>query len=348
MIKEIKSMILNIKTYPVLKWTLISNIILYAIVIGCVAWQSYKTRLLVEETIVANQHIIETISIESDGKQFIVKTKEVLKPLADAQKYEYKKFLEKYFEHQSYYLNFWLSILAIALGIFAIIVPICFVKFSEDKRKELNTLIKDCRQQKKQTEVNLKQIKEQLERTENLAKEVKANSITMQVAFYIAAKDYERAIKLLNISINIMPTVENLSYRAIVFAKQNNYQDAINDLERSLNIERKAETLTSLGCYYATINDYQKAKEYILESVGKDQQIAVNYYNLTEVNIMLGDISKAIEVLKEFIYREKTPYIFEDDKKKWIDKLKSLQQDEDTTQLLKTIDEKLQIRTREK
>ena len=347
--KNLKLVLRNIKAYPILKYAVCTYGLLCITMISLTIWQYYSVRTLVEDNIAANKHFIETLTIVNDDttQSYHVATNDIIKHIDDKQKYEYKQFLEKYFEHQSYYLNFWLSMLAIVIGIFAIIIPICFVKFSDDKKKELDRIIRDCRKQKEQTTVNIVEMQKQLEQVECLAKEVKANSMLTWVSADIHLKDYDKALNIINSSIAIMETTQNLSLRANVYFKQKDYKNSIKDLEKCLNFDRDATTLSNLGCNYAIIGEYAKAKDYVLESVDKDKTIVGNYYNLTEIYIMLGDIYEALEALKEFICRENDPYIFEDDKEKWITKIKSLQQNEATLLLLKTIDEKLTIKHRQ-
>lgn len=348
MIKNLRAMILNVKTYPVLQWAILANTIVYVIIVGCFIWQNITTRNLVEETIISNQRIMETISIVSDktGQHFSIATNNIIKPLEDTQKYEYKKFLEKYLERQSYYLNFWLSMLAIVLGIFAVIVPICFVKFAEDKKKELDLLIRGCKKQKAKTEVNVKQMEDKLTKVEEMTKEVKANTMISWLPFDVMNGKLDDALATVNESINIVKTAENLSARSSIYFKKNDYKNAIKDLEDCMKIKRNARILGVLGVYYIYINDYENSKKYILESMSLNPQNINNYYNLAETYIMLGDYTKAIEVLKEFIVKERYPYIYDDDKLKWVQHIQTSPKNEETVQLIKMINEKLHIRLR--
>lgn len=347
--KNLQLVLRNIKAYPILKYAVCTYGLLCITMISLTIWQYYSVRTLVEDNIVANKHFIETLTIVNDdtNQSYHVATNDIIKSIDDKQKYEYKQFLEKYFEHQSYYLNFWLSMLAIVIGIFAIIIPICFVKFSDDKRKELDRIIRDCRKQKEQTTVNIAEMQKQLEQVERLAKEVKANSMLTWVSADIYLKNYDKALNTINSSIEIMKTIQNLTLRAQVYSEQKDYINALKDLKECLKFGKTANMLYNLECCYASMGEYEKAKEYALESIDKDKKIIGNYYNLTEIYIMLGDIYEALEALKEFICRENDPYIFEDDKEKWITKIKSLQQNEATLLLLKTINEKLTIKPRQ-
>lgn len=343
MIKNLKLVLRNIKVYPILKYAVITYGILCAIVVILTVWQYLSIRTLVEESIIANKNFIETLTIVNDttNQSYHIATNRIVKPIDDMQKYEYKQFLEKYFEHQSYYLNFWLSMLAIIIGIFAIIVPICFVKFFEDKKREIDKIITECKNQKEQTSVNVDEMKKQLQKVENLAKEVKANSmlsgISISIAHDISSKNYDKAISTINSSIEIMKTIQNLSLRAEVYLKKKEYKKAINDLEECLKIKREAGVLANLGCAYIGIKNYQNAKRCILESINLDEKIYVNYYNLTEMCIMLGDIDNAINALRDYLCKVNKPYITYDDKEMWIKKVKALPQNEKTKLLINMI-----------
>lgn len=352
MMKNLKLVLRNIKVYPILKYAVITYGILCTTMVALTIWQYLSIRTLVEESIIANKNFIETLTIVNDAtnQSYHIATNNVVKPIDDMQKYEYKQFLEKYFEHQSYYLNFWLSMLAIMIGIFAIIVPICFVKFFEDKKREIDKIITECKSQKEQTSVNVDEMKKQLQEVENLAKEVKANSmlsgISINIAHDISNKNYDKAISTINSSIEITKTVQNLSLRAEVYSNKKEYEKAICDLKECLKIKKDAGILANLGCIYANMKDYQNAKKYILESIGLDEKIYVNYYNLTEVCIMLGDIDNAINALSDYLCRINKPYIYSDDKKKWLDEINRISQNEKTLLLINMINNNLILRDR--
>lgn len=352
MMKNLKLVLRNIKVYPILKYAVITYGILCTTMVALTIWQYLSIRTLVEESIIANKNFIETLTIVNDAtnQSYHIATNNVVKPIDDMQKYEYKQFLEKYFEHQSYYLNFWLSMLAIMVGIFAIIVPICFVKFFEDKKREIDKIIAECKTQKEQTSVNVDEMRKQLQEVENLAKEVKANSmlsgISINIAHDISSKNYDKAIGTISSSIEIMKTIQNLSLRAEVYLKKEEYKKAINDLEECLKIKRDAGVLANLGCAYIGIKDYQNAKKCILESISLDEKIYVNYYNLAELCIMLGDIDNAINALRDYRCRVNKPYITLADKEIWIKQIEALPQNEKTLLLIDMINNRLTSKDR--
>lgn len=344
--KNLKLVLRNIKAYPLLKYGILTHLVLCIITISGILYYNFHTTKLLQETLTENQKIIESISIVNEGtkQQYFVIKSGIIKSLAEKQKQEYEQFLEKYFEHQSFYLNFWLSLLAIVLGMFAIIIPICFTKFLEDKRKDMDKIIRDCQYQKRQTEVNLKEMNEKLKQVESLTKEVQANSMLTEANQYDYVGDIDKAITVAGNSIAIKKTVANLSLRALFYIRQRKIIPAINDLEESIKIEKTSNALTNLGYAYMEIGQVNKAIDYIKGSIMIDSEISINYYNLTEGYIRLKDPLSALNYLKEFIKKAGVPFINDGDKENWKQWISEMPQDDNTKEMLKIID-KLQVRT---
>lgn len=67
-------------------------------------------------------------------------------------------FMEHYYSIQSNWLNIWLATLAIIMAVLGIIIPICFVKFLENKEKEMDRIINDANEQVKQAKAEVENI----------------------------------------------------------------------------------------------------------------------------------------------------------------------------------------------
>ena len=330
--KNLKLVLRNIKAYPLLRYGISTYLFLSILTISGLLYHDFYVGNLLKETLMENQKLIESISVinEKTNQHYFVAKSDLIKPLSEKQKQEYEQFLEKYFEHQSFYLNFWLSLLAIVLGVFSIIIPICFTKFLEDKRKDINRAIEECNKNEQQCQ------KQRLE-VADLAKEVKANSMLYDARQYAIIKDMDKAFSLVNDSISIKKTSSNLSFRAHFYLHQKNFRAAINDLEESLKIDEINDTLINLSSAYMEIGNIQKAMSYIEASIKKDPNLFINYYNLTEGYIRLRDSQQALISLREFVKRNKNPFINIIDKDNWKKWISEMPQDNNTKELLKII-----------
>lgn len=70
-------------------------------------------------------------------------------------------FMAQYYSIQSNWLNIWLATLAIIMAVLGIIIPICFVKFLENKEKEMDRIINDANEQVKQARAEVENINKQ-------------------------------------------------------------------------------------------------------------------------------------------------------------------------------------------
>ena len=94
--KNLKLVIRNIKTYPILKYAVFTYSLLCFMIIGLNIWHYFSVRLLVEENIIANKNFIETLTIVNDttNQSYHIATSDIIKPIDKQQQYEYKQFLE--------------------------------------------------------------------------------------------------------------------------------------------------------------------------------------------------------------------------------------------------------------
>ena len=109
------------------------------IVLGINFFITYKFNSKVFEVLEAsiqnNNDIISQITV--DKKKRVVITPALVQQIKNFQSVKNDDFMRSYYETQSNWLNMWLTILTIVLGILAVVLPVCFMKFYEDKKKDI-------------------------------------------------------------------------------------------------------------------------------------------------------------------------------------------------------------------
>ena len=119
--------------------SIISFFIIVLIMVGFIVSYHVSIENIFEKSINYNTQLIKGLSIVNtkSKKYVIISQNDTLKNFDKAQTSQYKSFLEKYLEIQANWLNAWLTILAIILGLLGIAIPICFTKFYENKKIEI-------------------------------------------------------------------------------------------------------------------------------------------------------------------------------------------------------------------
>lgn len=117
----------------------ISFILIVSIMVGLIISYHISIKNTFEMSISYNTDLIKNLSIikTKSNKYTIITQDNLQKNIKDAQILNYKNFLEKYLEIQANWLNAWLTILAIIFGLLGIAIPICFTKFYENKKIEI-------------------------------------------------------------------------------------------------------------------------------------------------------------------------------------------------------------------
>lgn len=309
----------NVKASSLLKWAIPTYCILCLFVLVLFVAQYRYVRNSIDSLMNSNRETIENLTIVSDKdtKNYKLITSDAQNTVSVAQREHYQEFLEKYLEHQSYFLNFWLAALAIVLGIFAIIVPICFMKLLENKRRDLDLMIESCQKQKEQTNINLEEMQKQLKEVADMALEVKANSMLTWVNFALENGDADKVIPTINESISIKPTSENLFARAYYYNSKKDFNKARIDWEECLKMNKSPAALGNLGITYLELGMVEEAINCFKEVQNLIPNETGTYYNLTEAYLKKHEFETSKQYLLDFIRLENIPYIFDDDKIKW-------------------------------
>lgn len=119
--------------------SIISFLVIVSIMIALIFSYHVAIEKTFEKSISYNTNAIQNLSKikTKSGKYTIILEDSLLQNIKKVQVINYKNFLEKYLEIQANWLNAWLTILAIILGILGIVIPICFAKFYENKKVEI-------------------------------------------------------------------------------------------------------------------------------------------------------------------------------------------------------------------
>lgn len=111
---------------------IIAFIIISNIVVNAYFCTSLKK--IQSENLTHIEQIIQNIEIKDSKKNnFTLSFKN--EDLSNINEKTYADFLIQYNQNQSNWLNFWLTILSITFAFLALIVPICFMKLYQDKKK---------------------------------------------------------------------------------------------------------------------------------------------------------------------------------------------------------------------
>lgn len=192
-------------------------------------------------------------------------------------------FMKQYYLIQSDWLNKWLTTLAIIMAMMGIIIPICFVKFLENKEKEMNRIIQEAKEQKNKTKANVREMATQLKKVTEKSNQMTAEleEVKIYVCQVKASSMYAEAMNLL----------------------QNDKDDEAKELIKkayTLN-EKDDKILEALAMkVYLSEKKYDNALKYIEDAIqikneyGYYYDRAVLYYEMHEYDKALADINFAI------------------------------------------------------
>lgn len=193
----------------------------------------------------------------------------------------YNDFIKNYYAVQANWLNTWLTALAIIMAILGIMIPICFIKFLENKEKEMDRIIQEAREQKTKTKVNVremaKQLKEVDEKSNKMTNElnevkdyvltVKAEAIYVDAVNKFNASEFDKALELLHDAKDTKNS-DKISYLiGECYRCTNKLRSAINAYDEAINLNPKiqiyytckADCLNRIGDYSNALSAIEKA-----------------------------------------------------------------------------------------
>lgn len=147
--------------------------------------------------------ILSDIKVEKQKNQQIIISEDLAKAISKVNQNEYDNFLHSYYEIQNNWLNIWLTILALILGLFGLVLPLCFLKFYETKKEEFNIVIREVEETKKTMTQDIKETKEYVEKAKESEKRVNASRLYISSLQECSSKNYLEALKLINQALDL-------------------------------------------------------------------------------------------------------------------------------------------------
>jgi len=192
-----------------------------------------------QEVITRNQHNIENLLKDNKKNKNSLAIQE--------KSYEINRdYMVNYYTVQSNWLNSWLAALAVIMAVFGIMIPICFVKFLENKEKEMDLIINNAKQQADTAQINVETMEKQLIEVNKKSEQMK-NDLN-------EVKDYVATVK-----------AESLYVDAVNKVNDKNYDDAIEILYKAKNIKDNDKIHYLLGECFRHKNKLKKAiQEYTI------------------------------------------------------------------------------------
>lgn len=306
--------------------------------------------------------ILSDIKVEKQKNQQIIISEDLAKAISKVNQNEYDNFLHSYYEIQNNWLNIWLTILALILGLFGLVLPLCFLKFYETKKEEFNIVIREVEETKKTMTQDIKETKEYVEKAKESEKRVNASRLYISSLQECSSKNYLEALKLINQALDLdSKNIVFLLCKADILRELDQHGEAVklyeqvianepsiaayNNYGHSLKkLNRKKE---SIEAYTSAINLSQKDDYRLfcnrgiarmetgdmtlaltdfnkaLSCIPDKESASVIFYNITECYLKYKNFPEALFYLKQYMASTKTAYIYDDDKDKWLDYLKN-------------------------
>ncbi len=193
----------------------------------------------------------------------------------------YNDFIKNYYSVQANWLNTWLTILAGIMAVLGIMIPICFVKFLENKEKEMDRIILEAKEQKIKTKANVremtKQLKEVTEKSNKMTAELEKVKQYVQKAE--ALSKYNKALNLIG---------------------EKKTEEAKQPIIEAYNLNDKDDKIMELYaiCVLFDNHEYEKAIDLLGQAIDINPEQYNYYYNQADGFYKLKKYLKAIETME--------------------------------------------------
>ncbi len=240
----------------------------------------------------------------------------------------YQKFLANYYSTQSNWLNVWLTILAITLGVMGIAIPILIADkrkdFDENVENAKKTIIdklkleseKQFKEYKKDTDDKLEQMRETLKEVEEFKNKAEISEKKTEANTFFAmgfrAKNENKlneAIDNYTKAIELNPAFAGAyNNRGAIYADQKKYDSAINDYNKAINLNPAfAGAYNNRGAIYADQKKYDLATADYNKAIDLNPDYAEAYHNRgilykdqKKYDLAINDYNKAINLNPAF------------------------------------------------
>lgn len=322
----------DITTSKIFAASLIALTVFSVITLACAIGFGVSVKNIQKQNRAAIENTLKNLEIQNNkGTTFtvVIKSDELNKITEE----QYKDFLVKYNETQSNWLNFWLTFLGIALAFIGLIAPICFMKLYEDKKSEMDKIIKEAKEQKAKTKLNVKKMEEQLCEVDKKARQVEeqlaeVNKKSEQMSEDLArVKGYvdktealskynegiqkqkkdkqDEAKKLFLEALELNPNNHTVLDQLADISEQEKQYDkalhyALEALKNTDNDTNKAFYLSRIAYYYAKQNDTENTNKAINEAFNLSMLPAI-VCNCSFAMCESKQYERAIEYLKNIL-----------------------------------------------
>lgn len=301
----------NGKYNSLLKFSIISFIVLFFLFVGSIWYQFTKNTEILNTAINENNKIIKGLTVVNNKKnknEFVIKN-ELITNVEQKQMEIYKDFLIKHYEEQHNWLMAWLTILAVVFGILGIGIPLCFMKFFDSKGIEIDKLILKITENKEELGNNLGNVKTLQDTIEtdnknnlkNMQDEIeKLKVLRDEMSKELEkVKDYTQKAKQSEINTNISKFI-SLANKEI---NNQNYEEALKYANSIIHLNPQ-----NVDGYSIRGDIYYELKQYNESIQNYDKAIAIKplylFYNnrgisyaaLKQFDKAIQDYSKAIEL----------------------------------------------------
>ena len=261
----------------ILKLSITMFILITFISIGLNIYFNNAIKKIYNENLNATRIFIQNIKIGTSKNNYRLfideESSDQINALCDK---NYREFIIQYNENQANWLNTWLTILSIILGLLGLIIPICFMKLYQDKKDEIDKLIDKIEQQKNTMELHIKQSKTHKLKMDEAIVVAKKQKKEMQLQVdEVNQKSQNMSKELEEMKSQVLKNEEYLkkigsfsNYTEAIsilnekkFEKEpNKLQEAIQLLQESIKLNpQNDKALYKLGIVYSQKKDYKNA-----------------------------------------------------------------------------------------
>lgn len=218
--------------------------------------------------------IISNIKVENQKNKQVILSDELSKAISKVNQGEYENFLHSYYETQNNWLNMWLTILALLLGFFGLVIPLCFLKFYEAKKEEFDIVIADCKEEREKMSKEVAEVKERkesmtadLEAVKQYVEEAKKseertrNNQKLVAAMREASShNYEEGLLLVNQVLQVTPhNIVALGLKGDLLKNLNRYEEAADIYKEILKTHKILGVYNNYGNVLCELNKLDQA-----------------------------------------------------------------------------------------
>lgn len=298
-----------------------SFIILFGLFIWCGRYQLNNDAKILQTAINENNKIIQGLTFvnnKTKKNEFTIKN-DLITDVDTKQLEIYKDFLIKHYEGQHNWLMVWFTVLALVFGILGIGIPLCFMKFFDSKKIEMDKLIEEA--QEKKNEINkaeekiktldqksgvidskIKEVDEKMKETDKKSKEVdeKSKAIDNKI------KEINELLEMGKKYVQQTEDNKDISTQLALLTKEigdKNYEEALKHADSIAELfpnipdgyAFRGYIYDILNKHKEAIENYNKAIE-IKPTFGSYNNRGVSFIKLNQFEKAIQDFSKAIKI----------------------------------------------------